>query len=300
MFFNRKKRKASTLLEVIISLAITALLIVPAMNMILTSVKNVQKTKEKEKAEFIGKQIAEELKAIDLSLMGSEENLTSGINLYKDVNGNISTNGNQLIDNKYEVKVDLNKSSDIDYVNASSDLDGEFDIYLEADKLVIKDIKTLITKQIKIKTDNINNEEKISEKILIVNNHLTNDIKIKTESGEEITINKTKETEINDNVTEKTGYLKINLLENNDTDITIKFDVKNLMDKDFNIYISTREGSKFKSDVNIEKASIGSILITKDNFTPKPIGSMYDFKVEVRKKDGEILFTLNGYKNINL
>ena len=48
MIFNKKK-KASTLLEVIISLALVALLVGPAMNMIVASVKNIQKTKVKEK-----------------------------------------------------------------------------------------------------------------------------------------------------------------------------------------------------------------------------------------------------------
>ena len=85
MIFNKKK-KASTLLEVIISLALVALLVGPAMNMIVASVKNIQKTKVKEKAELIGKQIVEEIKALDLeNLSIGSITLSNNVVLTKDI-----------------------------------------------------------------------------------------------------------------------------------------------------------------------------------------------------------------------
>ena len=43
------------------------------------------------------------------------------------------------------------------------------------------------------------------------------------------------------------------------------------MGEDFNIFISKRVSSLFKEEIKIDKTSIGSILVTTDEFDPKPI-----------------------------
>ena len=143
MIFNKKK-KASTLLEVTISLALVALLVGPAMNMIVASVKNIQKTKVKEKAELIGKQIVEEIKALDLeNLSIGNITLSNNVVLTKDItseneeiirgsNYNIETNNNG-----YDIDIIMKKNTNVKYDNINESMDAEFNVYIDSYNITI-------------------------------------------------------------------------------------------------------------------------------------------------------------------
>ena len=95
----------------------------------------------------------------------------------------------------------------------------------------------------------------------------------------------------------KPGNIRFNLL-NQDTPVNINFIIQNNIDSEFNLCISRSKGTKFTSDEKITKESKGSVIITKQEFTPDEMGDIYDLNVTV-KRDGEVLFEGNGYKNIN-
>lgn len=304
MVIKRRRKKAATLVEVIISIAIFSLLVLPTMSLILTSIKNVKKTNENEKAEIIGKQVIEEIKSMDLSRLENSIELGNGIVLNKNEDGTITTRNNgekgfQTIDDNYQVEVTLTKNSNLEYSSISDNMDGEFNIYHKDGKLFIQDVKAKDDEGIK----EIRLKRNQYEKITITNKYNLDEelnlIEIKLSSGEVINIKKRNK---NDEFNKETGYIKFNLLgseEDTLDKIKINIDVKNLMSQDFNIYISKRENSNFETEVNIDKDSIGGMLITDDIFTPNKIGDMYNLSVVV-KKDSKILFNAEGYKNIDM
>lgn len=297
MFF-RKKKKAVTLIEVVISLSITAILIVPVMNMIVGATKNIQSTKNKEKAELIGKQVVEELKSIDLS-NENEKTLTSGIKLTKDVvkeaGKDISVfEGEATLDNKFKVDVKLKEVVKVDYSDASSKIDGEIDIYLDKDNKVKMKKKDSISIEQELEFDGFDNNKLKDIKIVNEKDY----IKIIDSLNREISIQKTNSNNISDPILEKTGYIKINLL-NCDSIIDIPFKVDNQMTKDFNFLICTVNESEFKSNVTIDNNSKGPVIITENRLALEEIGDVYNLTVTIKKNgDSKPLVILDGYKNI--
>lgn len=297
MFF-RKKKKAVTLIEVVISLSITAILIVPVMNMIVGATKNIQSTKNKEKAELIGKQVVEELKSIDLS-NENEKTLTSGIKLTKDVvkeaGKDISVfEGEATLDNKFKVDVKLKEVVKVDYSDASSKIDGEIDIYLDKDNKVKMKKKDSISIEQELEFDGFDNNKLKDIKIVNEKDY----IKIIDSLNREISILKTNSNNISDPILEKTGYIKINLL-NCDSIIDIPFKVDNQMTKDFNFLICTVNESEFKSNVTIDNNSKGPVIITENRLALEEIGDVYNLTVTIKKNgDSKPLVILDGYKNI--
>lgn len=297
MFF-RKKKKAVTLIEVVISLSITAILIVPVMNMIVGATKNIQSTKNKEKAELIGKQVVEELKSIDLS-NENEKTLTSGIKLIKDVvkeaGKDISVfEGEATLDNKFKVDVKLKEVVKVDYSDASSKIDGEIDIYLDKDNKVKMKKKDSISIEQELEFDGFDNNKLKDIKIVNEKDY----IKIIDSLNREISILKTNSNNISDPILEKTGYIKINLL-NCDSIIDIPFKVDNQMTKDFNFLICTVNESEFKSNVSIDNNSKGPVIITENKLALEEIGDVYNLTVTIKKNgDSKPLVILDGYKNI--
>ena len=313
MFLKLKRKKATTLVEVIISLAITAILIIPAMNMITGSTRNIQKTKEKERAEFIAKEIVEEIKAIedwsalvtpnptDLTIKPSRKlsNTTTKLENKNYPSDNDLISGEDIIDDKYKVNVKLVKRDDINYVTTELDVDAELDIYFDNfGALKIKKTGEPLSAGIIINTISETNKE--TETILIENK--TNDITINSSNINSSNIGYINKKKISDSTnasSPKTGFLRINLLDST-SDFKINLEVKNEMPQDFNLYISKRKNSKFDSDVEFGRGSNGAVIITKDEFTLESIGDIYDLTVTVTKKgETQPLVTLNGYKNIN-
>lgn len=283
MFSKKKKKEGFTLVELIVSLAIISIMIIPTMNMIVTSTKNIQKAKQREQAELIGKEVIEEIKAISLSELAaplSTKTLSSGIILTKKDDTTISAEG--TIEDKYEVKVILAKKDDIGYIEDNRNFDAEYNVYInESNKLIIE------------KTDGTNSTEVM----------LSGDVNITIENNESTikildkVINKT--LTVSDTDTRKTGYLRINLLEET-VPRNIEFTIQNNMDSEFNLCISRSKETKFTSSEKITDVSKGSVIITKQEFTPDEMGDIYELNVIITKKgENNVLFTGKGYKNIS-
>lgn len=238
MIFNKKK-KASTLLEVTISLALVALLVGPAMNMIVASVKNIQKTKVKEKAELIGKQIVEEIKALDLeNLSIGNITLSNNVVLTKDItseneeiirgsNYNIETNNNE-----YDIDIIMKKNTNVKYDNINESMDAEFNVYIDS----YNNVEFLFFENVRDSSNLI--------KIPILNNYdfkvINTSTEIQIQSAEGDSLNPSIVKTVLDEAV-KPGFLKINFLETNEkiTDEEkkqIKIEVDNKMGEDFNIF----------------------------------------------------------------
>lgn len=297
---NKKgKKNAFTLVEVVVSLAIISLLIIPSMNMIVQSTKSIQKSKEREQAELLGKEVIEEIKAIDLSSIAAPSNggtpltktLTSGLTLnnIRDDAGNYNNKivGEELIDGKYEVKVNLKKRSEISFERESEKYDSELEIYFEGTELKILEPISgqIVTLSI--------NADKTVDPIIITNtaskiriNIFTNEI--------------TKTVNIPTGSAFTPGSLRVNLQEATQ-DVEIKFEVKNENTDEFNLFLSRRKGTGLKTSEKLNDDSIGAVVIGKEEFTEDNIGDLFDITVTVNKKgETNTLFTGNAYKNIIL
>lgn len=289
MISRYKKKRGFTLVEVIISLAIISIMIIPAMNMIVNSTRNIQKAKQREQAELIGKEVIEEIKAIDLSGLAapsSTKTLSSGVTLNKETD---SITGSETIEGKYKVEVTLVKRADITYSQEIRNYDDELDVSIDENNLIIKStngreiLKQNITGKLSVVVTNENDVIKIGLK--------------QTEDESEVPISFYNEVKSIIVDGKKPGNIRFNLL-NQDTAVNINFIIKNNIDSEFNLCISRSKGTKFTSDEKITKESKGSVIITKQEFTPDEMGDIYDLNVTV-ERDGEVLFEGNGYKNIN-
>ena len=289
MISRYKKKRGFTLVEVIISLAIISIMIIPAMNMIVNSTRNIQKAKQREQAELIGKEVIEEIKAINLSGLtapSSTKTLSSGVTLKKETD---SITGSETIEDKYKVEVTLVKRADITYAQEVRNYDDELDVSIDENNLIIKSIngkkilKQNITGKLSIVVTNENDVIKIGLK--------------QTEDESEVPISFYNEVKSIIVDGKKPGNIRFNLL-NQDTPVNINFIIQNNIDSEFNLCISRSKGTKFTSDEKITKEFKGSVIITKQEFTPDEMGDIYDLNVTV-KRDGEVLFEGNGYKNIN-
>lgn len=87
-----KKKKAFTLVELIIAIAVLAIISIPITNMVVTTVKMNKETEDKQQATFIGEEIVEKIKSV------TDEEI---INLNK-----VSLAGSSLAMGKVEGKVD--------------------------------------------------------------------------------------------------------------------------------------------------------------------------------------------------
>ena len=80
-----RAKKGMTLIEVIISVALLSILIVPLSTMVMTSLKNKEEASDKQKASYIGQKILEELKAYDNIQL--KTNSTTGIKFFNLLDG---------------------------------------------------------------------------------------------------------------------------------------------------------------------------------------------------------------------
>ena len=70
-----KVKKGITLIEVIISVALLSILIIPLSTMVITSLKNKEESSDRQKATYIGQKILEELKAYDAIYLKEDDNI---------------------------------------------------------------------------------------------------------------------------------------------------------------------------------------------------------------------------------
>ncbi|MCF0239605.1 MAG: prepilin-type N-terminal cleavage/methylation domain-containing protein [Streptococcus gallolyticus] len=104
------KKKGVTLLEVIVSVAILAVISVPVGGMLITSVKTNKQVEDKQKAALLGQEILEEIKVVEFDDLGVTK-LSNGIEIEKDsvnTDGLITykaTSNNEV--NGFNVSIDL-------------------------------------------------------------------------------------------------------------------------------------------------------------------------------------------------
>ena len=96
------KRKGITLIEVIISVALIAILLIPLTNLVMTSIKRNKKAEVKQEATNLGQKIVEELKAQDTIQVHNFDNNVN-VGEYTTLDGYVM-NVSKLSDTKWKME----------------------------------------------------------------------------------------------------------------------------------------------------------------------------------------------------
>lgn len=297
-------KKGMTLIEVIISVALLAILIVPLSGLVMSSLKNNISAEYRQKASYIGQKVLEELKAYDKITLKNDAGkkyfeLLDGDEIIQDLKEDSTGNTfkgsfDRTIyggasesagkdDNLYNVEVKLEKDLNFQYENVNN-LDKNNNAAFILNFLRDSSNNNII----KIK-DNSDNSYAISNELIMELDKNSNNLIVykKNESTPLVTVNKT-------NVDNNTIVLYIK--EGFSQNINIEF--KNNTEETVEIHLISGDNnySKFKI-----YSSIGDVILYEEKqIEENPVADMYNYKVKVKDRENNILFEGSSSKNVNI
>ncbi|MDU2682278.1 MAG: prepilin-type N-terminal cleavage/methylation domain-containing protein [Clostridium sp.] len=299
-----KAKKGMTLIEVIISVALLSILIVPLSGLVMSSLKNNISAEYRQKASYIGQKVLEELKAYDKIILKNDAGkkyfeLLNGDEIIQDLKEDSTGNTfkgsfDRTIyggasesagkdDNLYNVEVKLEKDLNFQYENVNN-LDKNNNAAFILNFLRDSSNNDII----KIK-DNSDNSYAISNELIMELDKNSNNLIVykKNESTPLVTVNKT-------NVDNNTIVLYIK--EGFSQNINIEF--KNNTEETVEIHLISGDNnySKFKI-----YSSIGDVILYEEKqIEENPVADMYNYKVKVKDRENNILFEGSSSKNVNI
>ncbi|MDU2155167.1 prepilin-type N-terminal cleavage/methylation domain-containing protein [Clostridium sp.] len=299
-----KAKKGMTLIEVIISVALLAILIVPLSGLVMSSLKNNISAEYRQKASYIGQKVLEELKAYDKITLKNDAGkkyfeLLDGDEIIQDLKEDSTGNTfkgsfDRTIyggasesagkdDNLYNVEVKLEKDLNFQYENVNNLAKNNNSAFILN---FLRDSSN--NNIIKIK-DNPDNSYAISNELIMELDKNSNNLIVykKNESTPLVTVNKT-------NVDNNTIVLYIK--EGFSQNINIEF--KNNTEETVEIHLISGDNnySKFKI-----YSSIGDVILYEEKqIEENPVADMYNYKVKVKDRENNILFEGSSSKNVNI
>lgn len=299
-----KAKKGMTLIEVIISVALLSILIVPLSGLVMSSLKNNISAEYRQKASYIGQKVLEELKAYDKITLKNDAGkkyfeLLDGDEIIQDLKEDSTGNTfkgsfDRTIyggasesagkdDNLYNVEVKLEKDLNFQYENVNN-LDKNNNAAFILNFLRDSSNNNII----KIK-DNSDNSYAISNELIMELDKNSNNLIVykKNESTPLVTVNKT-------NVDNNTIVLYIK--EGFSQNINIEF--KNNTEETVEIHLISGDNnySKFKI-----YSSIGDVILYEEKqIEENPVADMYNYKVKVKDRENNILFEGSSSENVNI
>ena len=111
---KNKAKKGITLIEVIISVTLLSILIIPLSTIVIKSLNNKEEASDRQKATYIGQKILEELKAYDVITLKEDSNtkyfnLLDGLDSDKEIKGVENTELKKLKENLKEIYLVMKK-----------------------------------------------------------------------------------------------------------------------------------------------------------------------------------------------
>ncbi|NLK94099.1 MAG: prepilin-type N-terminal cleavage/methylation domain-containing protein [Clostridiales bacterium] len=293
-----KAKKGMTLIELIISVALLSILIVPLSGLVISSLSNNKRSEYKQRASYVGQKVLEELKAYDEILLkeeggteyfelldgdkivkSSEGSSFSG-NFSRTIYGSISeplSTGEEI----YQVSVTMERNdkfqySDKDNLNEYSNADFRLNF--------LKDFNN----KVNLASDPINKSLSVSnndEIIVELNDNLN--LKIYKKNNEASSIDETKSAEINNKL-----LLYVDETYSNSNNIEIKNNTSNI------IYVYLIKNAASSGKLNIIPNSGNVILYEEDEIEKNQIGDLYNYTVIVSDNNGKELFRGASSKNL--
>lgn len=284
-----KAKKGMTLIEVIISVALLSILMVPISSLVMSSLKNNIDAEDMQKASYIGQKVLEELKAYDEIKLEEESNekyfnLLDGDSIVKkdeeflgsfdrNIYGNPS-NGKDK--DTYRVDVKVEKDANFQYENINN-----------RDKNNSASFKLNFTNDNNIK-DPLGFSYSISNKLIM---EIEKDSKILTLYNESNPTNKLTISKANTN-----NNIIFYIEDKFSKDVNIEF--KNKTEETIEIHM-IKENSNFLG-MKIYSSSGNTILYEENAEEENKIGDMYNYTVTVMDKKNNILFQGMSNNNVNI
>ena len=279
-----KAKKGMTLIEVIISVALLAILIIPLSGLVMSSLKNNINSEDMQKASYIGQKVLEELKAYDEIKLKADENnrkyfeLLDGDKIIQDSEGNFVGSFDRTI---YGGTTEsAGKNEDIYKVNVNLEKDKNFQ-YTDVNNL---DQNKNLGFRLNFIKDNLNRTYGISDKLTIVLDKNSNNLVVykENESTPLATIARINTT--NNNIVlyvEEEFSKNLNIEFKNNTNETIEIHM-------------IKQGNN-SSKVKIY-SSVGDVILYEEN----EIGNMYNYTVTIKDKKNNTLFQGSSSNNVNI
>lgn len=294
-----KAKRGMTLIEVIISVALLSILLIPISGLVMSSFKNNKKSEYKQKASYIGQNVLEELKAYDEIILKKEENgkeyfqLLDEDKIYKDSNENsfigkfkrtiygIASETKSSNEEVYNVEInmiqDLNfKYSDMNNLNKNDNADLKLDFTNDG----VNKIKKNSTESTKIDGDLVIELEKNLNELIL---------KILKKNSSNLIME-----ELKTNYNSGSIILYIEKTYSNNTNIEIKNNTGDHID----IYLIKQNNGIGK--LNLISSNGNVILYEEDEIETNPVGDMYNYTVTVTDAKNNILFEGSSSKNIKI
>lgn len=292
-----KAKKGMTLIEVIISVTLLSILIVPLSGLVMSSLKNNKDSEYRQKASYVGQKVLEELKAYDKIILRNDAGeryfqLLDGDKIVKDLTGNTFVgdfertiygsplepeSSNERI---YKVNVEIQKD-----INFQYDDNNNLSEYNNAD-FRLNFLRENGVDKIQLASNIANSSSIDNEDIMIeLSNNLN--LKVYKKNNKSPIIDNTKVAPINNRL-----LLYLDSTYTKNTNIEIKNDTSNTIE----IYLIKNKGTLGKLNLYSSK---GKIILYEENEVDKnQIANMYNYKVTVKDNDENILFEGSSSKNL--
>lgn len=323
---RKKSKKGMTLIELIISLALLAIILIPISNFIIVSIKNTVKSEEKQKATFIGQKFLEELNSYDEILL--EKNKETMINGFKLLDGELIKEIDKVYNgsfkkNNYDVEIEIKKDESFNKkpINNLNNLSSGKSLIFTLENTSITSSERDESNEDKVKFKDLNSTSYDSNLSISLNYSFYENKKVTASEDEvnsdneesileedELDINKgnynTDELEISiDSHNNLENYSKFKI----DKKDTIIIYLEEDFSKDIEIYIAnnTDEAKNIyviKNNKSVGKVSVysngGKVILNKERkLLEEDLEDKYIISVKIRK-DKKILFEGESSSNL--
>lgn len=299
-----KAKKGMTLIEVIISVALLSILIVPLSGLVMSSLKNNISAEYRQKASYIGQKVLEELKAYDKITLKNDTGkkyfeLLDGDEIIQDLKEDSTGNTfkgsfDRTIyggasesagkdDNLYNVEVKLEKDLNFQYENVNN-LDKNNNAAFILNFLRDSSNNNIV----KIK-DNPENSYAVSNELIMELDKNSNNLIVYKENDSTplVTVNKKKADNNTIVLYIKEGFSK---------NVNIEF--KNNIEETVEIHLISGDNNSSKFKIY---SSIGDVILYEEKqIEENPVADMYNYKVKVKDRENNILFEGSSSKNVNI
>ncbi|MBE6052848.1 MAG: prepilin-type N-terminal cleavage/methylation domain-containing protein [Clostridium sartagoforme] len=293
-----KAKEGMTLIEVIISVTLLSILIVPLSALVMSSLKNNVSAECRQKASYVGQKVLEELKAYDqITLKGNSEKyfeLLDGDKIEQNSEGKFVGSFNRTIyggayestgknENIYKVDVELEKDKNFQYNNASNldkNSDGDFSL---------KFFRSGNIDKIQLGSDS---------RIITVTSDLVIELKKNASNLELNVFNKGDKTPIISSTKSDPVRNKVILNLKSNYEKTTNIEIKNKLSESVEVRLIKEKNSVGKINLSSSKGDV--ILYEEDEIEENPIADMYNYKVIVKDSKNNILFQGSTSNNVNI
>lgn len=293
-------KKGMTLIEVIISVALLSILIVPLSGLVMSSLKNNISAEYRQKASYIGQKVLEELKAYDEITLSNTSprylELLDGDRITQVSEGNFEGKFQRTIygsileaegrdEDIYNVEVELKKDSNFQYDNINN-LDKNSNSDFRFKFLKVNNIN-----KIQLVSDSNTNSVVADNDLIIELKKNSNNLELKLFNKNNITpiISSSKLDPVNNKII-------LNLSSNYEKNTNIE--IKNYLSESIEVHLIKQKNSIGK--LNLTSSNGNIILYEENEIEENPIADMYNYKVAIRDNKNNILFEGSSSKNVNI